>query len=42
MWAIIAMKDKGFEFQTVLHVLERFVRLDMVPTHYNYPEFFQY
>ena len=41
-WALEGMKDRGFEFQTVLQVHERFVRLDLVPTHYNYPEFFLY
>ena len=42
MWAILGMKEKGFEFQTVLNVHEKFVRLDIVPTHYNYPEFYRF
>ena len=41
-WAIIGMYDHNFEFQTVVHVHARFVRLDMVPTHYNYPDFYLY
>lgn len=41
-WALEGMQVRGFEFQTVLQVHERFVRLDLVPTHYNYPEFFLY
>ena len=39
-WAIIGMLDHNFEFQTVVHVHARFVRLDIVPTHYDYPEFY--
>ena len=42
MWAIIAMKEKGFEFQTVLEVHEKYLRLDLVPMNYNYPEFYRY
>ena len=42
MWAIIAMKENGFEFATVLEVHEKYLRLDLVPTHYNYPEFYRY
>ena len=42
MWAIIAMKENGFEFQTVLDVHSKYLRLDLVPTHYNYPEFYRY
>ena len=41
-WAIEGMKTRGLEFQTVLIVHERFVRLDLVPTHYNFPEFMRY
>ena len=39
-WAIIGMYDHNFEFQTVIHVHAKFVRLDIVPTHYDYPEFY--
>ena len=39
-WAVIGMYDHNLEFQPVLHVLSRFVRLDLVPAHYNYPEFY--
>ena len=39
-WAIIGMYNHGFEFKTVLVVHAKFVRLDLVPTHYNYPEFY--
>ena len=41
-WAIEGMQVKGFEFQTVLVVHDRFVRLDLVPTHYNYPDFYRF
>ena len=41
-WAIEGMQDKGFEFQTVLMVHDRYVRLDLVPTHYNFPDFYRF
>ena len=42
LWAIIGMKEHNFEFKTVLTVYDRFVKLDLVPTHYNYPEFYRF
>ena len=39
-WAIIGMLRHGYEFQTVLQIHMRNTRLDLVPTHYDYPEFY--
>lgn len=41
-WAIEGMKDKGLEFSTVLTVHERYVNIDLVPSHYNFPDFYRY
>ena len=42
MWAIIGMKEKNFEFKIVLNIYDRYVKLDMVPKHYNFPEFYSF
>ena len=42
LWAIIGMKEHNFEYQSVLAVYDRYVKLDLVPTHYNYPEFYRF
>ena len=42
LWAIIGMKEHNFEYQSVLTVYDRYVKLDLVPTHYNYPEFYRF
>ena len=41
-WAIIGMLRHGYEFQTVLQMHLRNIRLDLVPTHYDYPEFYKF
>ena len=41
-WAVIGMLRHGYEFQTVLQIHLRNVRLDLVPTHYDYPEFYKF
>lgn len=41
-WAMIGMQNHNFDFQTVLILHFKFIRLDMVPTHYNYPEFYMF
>ena len=41
-WAVIGMNEQNFEFKCVLAVYDRFVKLDLVPTHYNYPEFYRF
>ena len=41
-WALEGMMGGGFEFQTIVLVYQKFARLDLVPTHYNYPEFYQF
>lgn len=42
MWAIIGMQEHNFEFQIVLDIYDRYVRLDLVPTHYYFPEFYRF
>ena len=42
LWAVIGMEDHNYEFKCVLVVYDRFVHLDLVPTHYNYPEFYRF
>ena len=41
-WAVVGMNEQNFEFKCVLEVYDRFVKLDLVPTHYNYPEFYRF
>ena len=40
LWAINGMLVEGFEFSIVLKIFERYVELDLVPKHYDYPEFY--
>ena len=42
MWAIKGMHEEKIEFRNVVTVLKRYVKLDLVPTHYNFPEFYQF
>ena len=41
-WALVGVQEHGFEFKIVYFLQKRFERLDLVPTHYNYPEFYQF
>ena len=41
-WAIVGMMEKGLEFQTLLKLHEKFKELDLLPTHYDYPEFYRF
>ena len=40
MWAINGMLEKNFDFCVILEVYNKYKRLDLVPTHFNFPEFF--
>lgn len=42
LWAINGMKEHNFEFKCVLTVYNIYEKLDLVPTHYNYPEFYRF
>ena len=41
-WAVIGMREHNYEFKVVLEVFDRYDKLDLVPTHYNYPEFYRF
>ena len=39
-WAIAGMLDENFEFSSVLEIYERYKKLDLPLTHYNFVEFY--
>ena len=36
------IREKNFEFQTVIDIYTKYEALGLVPTHYNFPEFYRY
>ena len=40
LWAITGELDENFDPGALKKVLDRFSLLDLVPTHYNYPELY--
>jgi len=40
IWAFVGVQDHGLDIQTLMIIHTRYVRLDMVPTHYHFPEFY--
>ena len=42
LWAMNGIHEKNFEFKTVIDIYTKYERLNLVPTHYDFPEFYRY
>lgn len=41
MWAVVGMLDENFKIESIMEIYGRYERLGLVPTHYDYPEFYR-
>jgi len=41
MWAVVGMLDENFKIESIMEIYSRYERLGLVPTHYDYPEFYR-
>ena len=41
LWAIRGVKEERLRYYIVRRLLDKFTKLDIVPTHFHYPEVYQ-